>query len=306
MEFLSVVAAFTAVGVFVDFVIGKSGQKKVRAWLEEKWLIWSDIKLDNFGRREAAFATNVIDRIFGRFFSFRRAACLALVFFGGVFYTIFVPIIRFGFADYFTNGQQELFLILGSISVTSILFTVNVSITRFFSTFTSAKLPASKISSFMYVLVVLIAQYLFSLVSLSVNEAFLMIISVMSTWQVVEVPYDPLYQVIDSFRDAAVGAIEYWSWMPYDDNDIWFDFGYDGFSAANIYAGVLSALLNLGRLFVLILFLLSFLLKPAQNAILTLWARIVESDKPIFTLVMSGVGAAIKIVQELSKAILAP
>jgi hypothetical protein len=34
---------------------------------------------------------------------------------------------------------------------------------------------------------------------------------------------------------------------------------------------------------------------------MTLWARIVESDKPVFTLVGGGVAAFIKIVQDVAK-----
>jgi len=53
----------------------------------------------------------------------------------------------------------------------------------------------------------------------------------------------------------------------------------------------LSALImNLGRILVALIFFGSYLLVPIWPRILTLYARIIESDKPVFTLVGAGVG----------------
>jgi hypothetical protein len=49
------------------------------------------------------------------------------------------------------------------------------------------------------------------------------------------------------------------------------------------------------------MFILSFLLKPLQIPIMTLWARVIESDKPVFTLLFGGIATIVKAVQEISK-----
>ena len=55
-----------AVGAFIDFYIGKPGQRRVRDRLEMWWLRLSDVRWGNFGRGEALFAVQVMDRIFSR------------------------------------------------------------------------------------------------------------------------------------------------------------------------------------------------------------------------------------------------
>ena len=55
------------------------------------------------------------------------------------------------------------------------------------------------------------------------------------------------------------------------------------------------------RFSIMTIFILSFLLKPLQNAIMTLWARVIESDKPVFTLVFGGAAALAKAIQEIVK-----
>jgi hypothetical protein len=56
-------------------------------------------------------------------------------------------------------------------------------------------------------------------------------------------------------------------------------------------AAALSLFPAIGRLLLTLTFLGSFLLRPLQQPISTFWARVVESDKPVFTLVIGG-GAA--------------
>ena len=59
------VAASGAVGAFIDFYIGKAGQRQVRDWLETWWLKFSYVRWGNLGREEALFAIPVMDRLFG-------------------------------------------------------------------------------------------------------------------------------------------------------------------------------------------------------------------------------------------------
>ena len=65
---LAIVAAFGVVGAFIDFYIGKPGQRRVRDWLETWWLRLSYVCWGNIGQEEALFAVQVMDRLFGKRF----------------------------------------------------------------------------------------------------------------------------------------------------------------------------------------------------------------------------------------------
>ncbi len=46
-------------------------------------------------------------------------------------------------------------------------------------------------------------------------------------------------------------------------------------------------------------FIASFLISPFQRPIMALWARVMESDKPVFTLVFSGAAGIAKGLEEI-------
>jgi hypothetical protein len=70
---LTTIAACSAAGAFVDFYIGKDGQRRVKGWLETWWLKFSYVRWDTVGRDESRFAITVMDQLFGRrLFSTKR------------------------------------------------------------------------------------------------------------------------------------------------------------------------------------------------------------------------------------------
>jgi hypothetical protein len=60
---------------------------------------------------------------------------------------------------------------------------------------------------------------------------------------------------------------------------------------------------SVGRLALTAIFLGSYLLKPLHGAFSTLWLRVVESDKPIFTLLFGGAAAAAKGIEAVIEAL---
>jgi hypothetical protein len=72
-EWVWPVAVMTALGGFIDFLLGNPGRAKLVTALEDWWVRFDDVSRTNFGRKEAEFAVFVLDRWFGkRFFSVRR------------------------------------------------------------------------------------------------------------------------------------------------------------------------------------------------------------------------------------------
>jgi hypothetical protein len=68
-----------------------------------------------------------------------------------------------------------------------------------------------------------------------------------------------------------------------------------GLSASG-YAGYAFSLI---RIFLSALFLFSYVIQPLQNWVSTLWPRIVESDKPVFALLLGGIAAVAKGLKEI-------
>jgi hypothetical protein len=62
-----------------------------------------------------------------------------------------------------------------------------------------------------------------------------------------------------------------------------------------------SLISNLGRIILATIFVGSYFMQPLRIPLTTLWARIIESDKPVFTLLFGGTAAIAKTAQELAK-----
>ena len=58
------------------------------------------------------------------------------------------------------------------------------------------------------------------------------------------------------------------------------------------------------RLLIAIIFIISFLFQALQRPIMTLWARIIESDKPVFTLLFVGIAGFAETGQRIAKVVI--
>jgi hypothetical protein len=56
---------------------------------------------------------------------------------------------------------------------------------------------------------------------------------------------------------------------------------------------------SLIRLSITLIFVSSFFLQSAQRPIMTLWARVIESDKPVFTMLFGGIAAIARVIQQI-------
>jgi hypothetical protein len=50
--FLWPIAAFGGVGAFLDFLLGRSGQERVRDFLLRWWVRFDDVNLNNFSKEK--------------------------------------------------------------------------------------------------------------------------------------------------------------------------------------------------------------------------------------------------------------
>ena len=288
-ETLSFIAACGGAGAFVDFFIGKHGQKKVRGWLEACWILMSDVRIRTFARDEAEFAYRVLRRFFGTSFSASRLKAWALLI---LIATMIWAVVR-AFAMF--NGDQEsntpfaspiLFTVL--YSIISWWFAISVSI--WLAQLLATKIRVSYLNAAFFTCAFLV-QIGFLAYSYEIQMALIwtargfniqpthsfpghlgIYIDNMRWLSTIE-----LRHVIAAFAVSSPGINGWLSYL---------------ISVLLYFPGVL-------RLSLLVIFVLSYLLRPAQKIILLLLQRIVESDKPVFTLVCGALGALAKTLQSL-------
>jgi hypothetical protein len=308
---LAIVAAFGVVGAFIDFYIGKPGQRRVRDWLETWWLRLSYVHWGNFGREEALFAVQVIDRVFGRrLFSVRRViAVVVLVSWSlcmilGLFmlkeaYVVWTDFIRL-------RALLNFIFIVCSAAA-------SLSITCFVARRIASIIAKAPYLNFLGFAFLLLFQYgmlgwwsptivvvhgwvsqIFGTFGATVNyyEIFRKYPTLGLSFRNFN-HYSPVAQIHDIFS------------LPDETSSVRFGRNLRNWDSSVIFMEHLSMLSNLIpnliRLAITLIFVSSFLLHPFQRPIMTLWARVIESDKPVFTLVFGGAAALAKAVQEIVK-----
>jgi hypothetical protein len=140
-DWLWPIAFFGGLGVFIDFLVGKAGQARCKAFLELWWLRFADVTWSNLGRKELEFLLYLLDSWFGRaLFTVRRwlaALFLFLFICVGIFLNSFMHGLfaygsQFLFAVYTNlfNAPIDWFLaiVLPSVahSIVGIAFTISV------------------------------------------------------------------------------------------------------------------------------------------------------------------------------------
>jgi hypothetical protein len=291
-ESLSFIIACGGVGAFIDFIVGKRGQQKVRSWVEDWWLRFADVNLKNFGRQEARTAAQIIEHIFGKFFSARRVLSILAVIVICTGCWLVISRIR----PWPSEGLTPIRFLLLQLPVFLIVFSVSISFTMYLCRLASRTLPERPYYSFIIYVLFAALQYasveFFVMFQESVTRAlsFYMfsfmgigslpltfIIATSLSYVIKNAEFNIITRIIDGVSGAFVG-----------------------FSGLlNYILFVISYFPILLRFTVFAAFLLSFILRPAQKFILLLIARTVESDKPIFTITFGGIAAFAKAVEEI-------
>jgi hypothetical protein len=297
---LTSVAACGGAGALIDFWIGKRGQQRVKDWMETWWLRLSDVRWDNVGREEARFAVRVMDRLFGRrLFSVHRLLAVslaAIVTSGGIMITLFI----IGIVEWYM--PKQLFSTANVIWLAYILlsFAMSLSLMRFASATVAQLITKARyfnlvglllIFSFQWVLLQYWA-YVTNIIRASMYTFFVVVIQ--------GVKFRDLLldvSVVWLFSGIAAGAIEIRWFFPTTSAHL---LQHNSVVYLMYFSALLSFFAGIIRLAMIGVFITSFFLKPLQNPIMTLFARIIESDKPVFTLLFGGTGAVVKAIQEVA------
>jgi hypothetical protein len=290
---LATVAACGGVGAFIDFYIGKAGQRRVKGWLETWWLRLSYVRWGNFGREEALFAVRVMDRLFGkRLFSAQRLICVVVsaTVVWGILITLLIVI---GYTLPHRLPLEDL-----TILVPILLFSLatSFSVTRIAAVTVARLLTKVFYLNFVGIVFLCVFQYWWfcrwgTFTQFVVDEI--------------------LYKLIDLYAPADYPELISLFWLHSIDWPVVlihsFNVGINHLEIPPIFYWCLSVSLNvlptLIRFSIMAIFISSFLLKPLHHPIMTLWARIIESDKPVFTLLFGGTAALAGAIHEITKAL---
>lgn len=296
--------AFGLVGAYLDFRLRKSGQQYIRGQLETWWLKLSYINWYNFGEEEARFALSIIDCVFGkRLFSAKRMIVTGIttVVFSGFLLTLIK-------AQYI--NRSEWYTLFDIVTLTWLFFAiiwiaVSFSLTRFFTVAIIKILlamPSMKYLNFVCLLVLLLFQY-FLLVYLSdIINGVLWVAG--TTYNIVTQNF-PLMDWISIIKFILIYV------KVYVVSVITFIGSYKSlspiaeiqkiFNLFSVHKGDNQPLLlmwhftdfvdllpNFIRLSITVSFVGSFFLQSLKEEIMEHLESIIESDKPVFTLVCGG------------------
>ena len=302
------IASYAGMGAFIDFYVGKSGQRKIRSTLETWWIKISYMQIKSFAKEEAELALRVFDRIFGSdFFSKRRVA--SSIIFGGVafLFGVVIPMVVMSIGcppipspmatdnerhylfvlEYFQNYQH----IAIDAPLYILIFALNISITRATINIAKRGLAQSALANIILMVGLIAIQaavsvYASALIfNLSTHLLiFRQIYSNEGFQSALELTSRLLsdYMFVLRFRDvsSSVRLHEFLDMFP--------SYSCDGSMTVdlNLYRGgellgLLPALLRLG---IALAFIGSHVLAPLRRIILVSLDRIISSDKPVFTL----------------------
>jgi hypothetical protein len=313
---LTTIAGWGGLGAVIDFWIGRQGQQRLIGWMEPWWLKFSDIRLATFGREEANTAVAVLDRLFGaRLFSRRRFIAVVTVQSVFVVIGIVILVVTGHWRDHTLPGEQPVNVRSGDWPLALVVFffslvsiTVAISITRFAANRVAQHLGNGIIRNFVTLIVLLLLQSY-----LTINYLFADTLRaedfrlrgypeyplVMVRYLMARYIFELMYKIIGSWLVAYSAEISVFQTF-YIQNLISLESKHmtDIVPWASFYAAFLS---NMVRLLLAVIFIVSYMLRPLQSGILALWARIIESEKPVFTLVFGGIAGLAKLVTEIIK-----
>jgi hypothetical protein len=304
------IALFGGLGAFIDFLIGRAGQDRARLFLETWWIKFDDVRWNNFGRKEALLAISLIDKLCGaRFFSIRR-----------LFFVLSVFVVFFSVGQLIAIAKSDKdifpFKLLPYDVQLNIMYAIglatSISITRRISKVVTILAGDNAWRNALVFITFLLGSYVYlsewyPIVSLI--SYFAMLATISQRWETAMSLKDFIEQIFSQYEYAVLplspisltNQVIAALYGPFSEppDKVQLILPYAALSFARAAASYFP---NFARIVMAMIFVGSFLLKPFLMRPLSLiWRRIVESDKPIFTLIFGGISSGAVIVNELAK-----
>jgi hypothetical protein len=314
-DFLWLIAVFGGLGAFIDFLIGRAGQERAKDFLLGWWVKLSDIKRGDLGKEDALFIASVIERWLGSTIWSRKRVMATSTF--AVFSMILGTAVNVLHNDYTINVVHltNLSLLLPTMWIEVLLLCVSISLLRILTINIANMCGSSRIrnviiflsfSMFYYVMLVV-----WPIITIATRH-FLIALGIFSAVANIQ-----LY--LAGVKLTLFNAYSELHWSMFLPNELFnkivssYQLSVHELTNLSENARLEGAVLHfarfnmafipgLFRLTLSIIFLTSFLLRPLiMKPTLLIWARIVESDKPVFTLIFGGGAVVARVVGEIAK-----
>jgi hypothetical protein len=310
-DFLWPIVAIGGLGAFIDFLIGKTGQASAKDFLLRWWVLFDDVGWNNFGREEGLFAGHLIERWFGRnIWSLRRIPAAFAVFL--IFYCIGVAT---KYSEIYHNMEitklpvQDVWCAICyvglRIAIINLIvfyfgFSMGVSFTKFITIYLASLCDNGKLRNLILFCATLSVNYLALLfwypAATAIRNVILLLLGA----------FEGLLQNPTLLWDSFIFAIK--NYVPIWIRQVTFPFPH-GFvqmaqsASLDIFAfSGLTLFSPICRFLLSIIFVGSFLLRPlVMRPVNLIWRRIVESEKPVFTLTFGGAAAFASALSEAAK-----
>src|SRR5215469_109012 len=292
-------------GALIDFLIGRAGQAKTKDLLLKWWVRFDDIGWTNFGREEGIFAGALIERYFGKhIWSLRRVLSAFVIV---IFLYIFATVVLYLQSRLYLIGSMREYEVRNYVSeivLTVIPFMFSVSFTKYITLSTARMCGTGAVKNFLFFSFMLILNYILLVLWSPFALAVKVIISAMVVnnylnW--IFFPSSVIAFMWDMFKEA-IGSYLYPNELLKQFQDLLFGNSMSSDQTQFFAFSVAASLPSVFRFFLSVIFVGSFLLRPlVLRPISLVWARIVESEKPVFTVLFGGAAAFASAISEAAK-----
>lgn len=294
-------------GAFIDFYIGKKGQEQLKSRLEDFWIRTSYVKFGNFGQKEAYFTAHILRNMFGK-----KTFSLQRILSSFTFCAIIFALITIKYINLLISDLSDFVIqyIIMTLIIVALSFYLSISVTILIVEKIGKISKGSLFKSFAGFCLLILFQYmifvfLMDIVSQTNYLLSFLLIDLLRTDRMSSTMHFNLINVfIYTIKLHVLNGYYtiFRSW-----NIFYLTIEIIERKAEN-YADVIAKLVflinlipNISRTIIGLIFVLSFVVKPLHGFIMVVWARIIESDKPIFTMLCGGIVAFVKMIQELIK-----
>lgn len=311
--FLTKIGGYATIGVFIDFLLSKKEGKKLKEWLATWWIRFDDVKWHNFGRVEAEYAIKLLDRYAdANLWSWRRWRFVLGASAAAYLFAIAWSAVRF----FWTQSDRGAELLRGVMFVLQMnvewfaprwlaiivlivmTFAISLSVTRLIAVVAGrlSRNVASTILAFSLLL-------LFHLFLLVVWNSFAMDAVLRAVQVLIDQVFGGTFDMAAygeflrrTLRLASRGYDVVGSWSVLFSTTPHFAYSL-GVQEMVFYSfkAVVDIIANGIRIGFALIFLGSFVFRPLiQRPISRIWVGIVDSEKPVFTLILAGIGVLLE------------
>jgi hypothetical protein len=329
---LSAIGGLAAVGGFIDFMISRREQERLRDWMTNWWVRFEDVKWSNFGRKESEQALAMLDRLAGaRLWSIKRWKFVGITSLGLMLLVAIVLVIGLAtpfaespdtpvrsFFDAANNYWQVTDFNIASVLIavaTCMALGLSISMFRLLAWIVVLLSPSGLIGFLFFAVLLLLQLILLLYWSSAVTELLIVPANLISNILL----YDDTYFVTETLRIDIQAALRkvfappsmrilnlkfevtryfYWDRLllqTMSPGEGWRHQA-EGFKFATDLAS------NGLRIGFALVFLSSFVFGSVLKPFISrLWAGIIESKKPIFTMLLGGVATIYEALSSLLK-----